>query len=705
MNTNYHTQHSPFGAFASFTIGPHDAPGGFAIALGGPANQNIYAGFREKNGRWNLLPFFKETRSLAEAFTTDEAWTDGDETAPATYGKLAAEEFTRRLGWASDTWSAGRFSFSIFSPFGFVADEINLTAEVTAPVIPVTLEFDNTDGEGEVELIFGMNEPAQPPRPLSDDEQRLCGFATGRHYGYAAQPSENLRAVQGHTVLSPSPAYGDGFHRIGAESALVLRVPAGKKARLQLVLGFFQDGITTSGLDCKYFYTRHFSSLERVLQFGLDHHDEQVALAQKRDAELAASGLSADQQWLIAQATHSYYGSSQLLDYDGAALWNVNEGEYRMINTFDLTVDHLFFELQWHPWAMRNALDLFVERYSYRDTLHSPDGKKAEGGISFAHDMGVVNQFSPPGLSSYECTGLHGCFSHMTMEQLVNWVCCAVCYAEKNDDYAWLGAGRDTLLACKTSLENRDHPDPAQRNGILKWDSDRCGDGSEITTYDSLDVSLGQARNNLYLAVKTLAAWLLLERALGTLGLPDAAREAAATADKLAETLSAQFETDTGFFPAVFEKGNRSRILPAVEGLVFPLYLGMGDVLARNGRFAKLLGQLETHMTRALQSGVCIDAVSGGWKLSSTSRNTWMSKIAIAQHVTRLLFPKALSDAAKQGDRVHAAWEQSPGCGAMAMCDQIQSETGIAIGSKFYPRIVTTILWLSEAAFSAVNDP
>ena len=693
MNTSYHSQHSPFGAFASFSVGLHQAPGGFGIALSGPASQNIYAGYRTEGGIWNVLGFFKETKSLAEAFTTDEAAQPVESAGP--YRQIPPEQVTRRLGWASDTWSHGGFSFAIYSAFDRVPGVEALTAFVTAPVLAAVIEFDNREGKEAVELLFGMNEPSQPVRPL-DAGRGLLGFATGRRHGYAAVPAGTLRAIQGHTVLSPSPADTDGFQRIGAESALILHVPAGTLGRLPLALGFYEGGVVTSGLDCGYFYTRYFSSLEEVLAFGLERHGDYIALAEKRDAELAASKLSPDQQWLLAQATHSYYGSSQLLDYAGEPLWNVNEGEYRMINTFDLTVDHLFFELEWHPWAIRNTLDLFVSRYSYRDAVHSPEGARGAGGLSFTHDMGVANQFSPAGKSSYECTGLHGCFSYMTMEQLVNWILCAVCYAEKADDYAWLEGRRETLLACAESLENRDNPDARARNGILKWDSDRCGEGSEITTYDSLDASLGQARNNLYLAVKTLAAWLLLERAFGRLGWPGESNRAARHADKLAETLSGYFEADTGFFPAVFERENRSRILPAVEGLVYPLYLGMGEALAREGRFATLLGQLERHMTGALRPGVCIDAKSGGWKLSSTSRNTWMSKIAIAQHVTRALFPKAMSAEALRADSVHVAWEQGPGCGPMAMCDQIQSETGVAIGSKYYPRIVTAALWLRE---------
>jgi xylan 1,4-beta-xylosidase len=85
-----------------------------------------------------------------------------------------------------------------------------------------------------------------------------------------------------------------------------------------------------------------------------------------------------------------------------------------------------------------------------------------------------------------------------------------------------------------------------------------------------------------------------------------------------------------------------------------------------------------------------LDAVSGGWKMSST--NTWFSKITLA----RQLFPEATSEDARAADRVHAGWQRPPGCGQHAMCDQIHSATGVACGSRYYPRGVTTLLWLRE---------
>ena len=154
-----------------------------------------------------------------------------------------------------------------------------------------------------------------------------------------------------------------------------------------------------------------------------------------------------------------------------------------------------------------------------------------------------------------------------------------------------------------------------------------------------------------------------------------------------------RFEQDTELFPAVFEAGNRSRILPAVEGLVYPIYLGMDAAFEP---LAPLLDCLRRHLRGALTRGVCIDAESGGWKISSTSKNTWFSKIAIAQHVVRVLFADALSPEAKAANKVHADWQRAPGCGANAMCDQIFSDTGVSCGSRYYPRGVTACLWLLE---------
>lgn len=691
----YHTQHAPLGAFASFTLGLPGARGGFGQSLAGPADHNIYVGHRhaKPGAAWQLLPFHRRPEKAAvAAFTGETARTPA--VPPVT---LDAAEIGRALGWASDTWSHGSFSFRLLSPFARTADPATMTEEEArqafAPVVCAEIAFDNTRGDTAVELLFGLGNTEAPPRPLEDSCGDLRGFAAGHGFGFAARPSDASERLQALDLFDPPALDHRGLHLLGSECGLVFRVPAGESRWFPLALAFYQTGVVTTGIEARYYYTALFPDLAAVLRHGLEAHARYAGQSEARDAELAAAALDDDQRWLIAQATHSYLGSSQLLLHEGRPLWVVNEGEYRMINTFDLTVDHLFFELAWHPWAVRNTLDLFADRYRFSDSLQRPDGAAAPGGVSFTHDMGVANQFTPPGTSSYECTGLHGCFSHMTMEQLLNWICCAATYAEKTGDLAWLRGRRSLLLDCAESLRRRDDPDPASRTGLLKWDSRRCGEnGGEITTYDSLDVSLGQARNNLYIAVKAFAAWALLERAFAALGLPSDADAARASADLAAAAVTARFDDDAGMFPAVFEAGNRSRILPAVEGLVFPLYLGFAGEL--RARHARLFDRLSLHLRHALQPGVCLDAESGAWKISSTSANTWFSKIALTQHVARRLFPEAVNGAAASADAVHARMQRSAPLGRFAMVDQVHSATGADLGSRYYPRVVTACLWL-----------
>ena len=562
-----------------------------------------------------------------------------------------------------------------------------------APLVCGFVEFDNSAGKSDVELVFGVSEPDLQMRPLQDTQGDLAGFAGGNAFAFATPKSADVSFRQSFGIFDKNPADFRGLHVLGSEAGLIFRVPAGARRRFPLVLAFYNAGIITTGVEATYAYTAWFSSVEDVVRFGLANYDRYIQVAEERDRELAASKLSNDQKFLVAQATHSYLGSSQLLRRREGLLWNVNEGEYRMINTFDLTVDHLFFELDWHPWAVRNALEFFVERYSYTDNVRTPEGAIVPGGISFTHDMGVTNHFTMPGRSSYECDNLAGCFSHMTMEQLLNWVLTALTYTWRTNDWEWLKKYSGTLERCIQSMEVRDHPEASKRDGVLKCDSDRCASGSEITTYDSLDVSLGQARNNLYLAVKALGAWFLAERTYRKLNNPGLAERSKQAVERLSKTLVSKFEKDTGFFPAVFEQGNKSRILPAVEGFVYPLYLGMEKDLAQ---FEPLFACLRQHLKNAFKRGVCIDEKSGGWKMSSTSRNTWFSKIAIAQYVVRRLFPDTLNDEARAADRTHADWQRLPGCGAFAMCDQILSDTGIVCGSRYYPRGVTSWLWLQE---------
>src|SRR4029079_10463510 len=148
----------------------------------------------------------------------------------------------------------------------------------------------------------------------------------------------------------------------------------------------------------------------------------------------------------------------------------------------------------------------------------------------------------------------------------------------KTNDKGWLDRRRDVVMSCFRSMQNREEAadattgaskEPASSTGAMRYDSERCGSaGQEITTYDSLDASLGQARDNLYIAVKRVVAYLGLEFLFCRLG-ENASEEAAGhAARRAADQATKRLDEKTGFIPAIFDPaspGHASRILPAVE--------------------------------------------------------------------------------------------------------------------------------------------
>lgn len=99
-------------------------------------------------------------------------------------------------------------------------------------------------------------------------------------------------------------------------------------------------------------------------------------------------------------------------------------------------------------------------------------------------------------------------------------------------------------------------------------DSDRCMGGAEITTYDSLDESLGQSRNNVYIGGKIISGYVLLSQIFGKLGLSNLKNEAMEMALLACKTISDALNEE-GYIPAILEGDNKSIIIPTVEGLVY----------------------------------------------------------------------------------------------------------------------------------------
>ena len=694
---SYLTHHSPWGAYASFMLGQYGQGGGFVLGNVDNPGLSVFSGFRRGNGKIQLLPFLGNKNFGLDGSNYDpDQWIKGkgDENA-AQIELFHPKDIRHSLEAATETWQSQGFSFTIYSPQPLIKDWDYLDEEgkrfVAAPALIAEITLDNTGSTEDALLFFGSQ---GLKRPLSDSTSGLLlGAADSNRWGLGAKAAPDVREILEWSIIKS--ILGDNFRlrRLSFEGALAVKVPAGTVKTLTMALGFWRDGIVTSGYPCSFVYNELFSGLEEVLAFALDNAGAYKKLSIDQDEALRSSGLNSDRQFLIAHARHSYLASTEFLrDGEGRPVFVVNEGEYQMMNTLDLTVDQAFYELDCTPWTVREELELFLRRYSYYDGVQGSRGRP-KNCISFCHDMGVADQFTPEGYSSYELADIHGCFSYMSAEQLDNWILTAALYVNKTDDRAWLKNRLPVFYELLKSLAERD----ADGDGVMDADSLRCGSGSEITTYDSLDTSLGRARKNLYLAVKNWATALALGGLFRVAGNTDAADECEEMAKTASTTICAVFDDKKKRFPALLETGNDMTIIPVAEGLLYPAALGDRDAVSPEGRFGELIRKMKMHFDSVITCGVCLDATSGAWKLSATSENTWLSKIFLNQVVAEQVLGWKSADWAKW-DAVHAGWLRSGPCAAFAAVDQINSRTGADLGSRLYPRLVTSHLWLSSLA-------
>lgn len=700
-NQYFNAHHSPIGSFSSFTLGFPGSGGGLDLELGRSPRKNVFIGVEslDRAGMYDALPFFDSGEDESKRYDIENP--DPEQDKPKIIFPFAKDEVVRDFRLGTDTWQAGDLTFKIYSqaqsvpdPATASNDELKLTL---VPAVIAEVTVDNTKGSKSRRAFFGYegNDPYSSMRRLDDTCEGISGVGQGRITAITSSNPEVKSAL--HFSLEnilTTPFEENWTFGLGPIGAMIMDVPAGTCRTYQFAICFHRSGYVTAGLDASYYYTRYFKNIEEVASYSLENVEKIVTRAEKAN-ELVnnAVHLSDDQRFMMAHSIRSYFGCTQMLEVDGEPFWIVNEGEYRMMNTFDLTVDQLFFEMKMNPWTVKSELDMFVKRFSYEDQVRFPNDETVyPGGISFTHDMGVANTISRPSYSSYELYGLDGCFSHMTHEQLVNWVLCAAVYVEQTNDTDWLQENMEIFIKCFESMLNRDHPNPEERNGIMALDSTRVMGGAEITTYDSLDVSLGQARNNIYMAGKCWASYVALEKIFAEQGKEDLAKQSGKQAEKCAESIVG-FVTVDGYIPAVVGENNDSKIIPAIEGLIFPYYTNCEEALDPNGRFGSYIQALKKHLETVLVDGICLFK-DGGWKISSTSNNSWLSKIYLCQFIARKLLGLKWDEKGAKADVAHVAWLTHPILSVWSWSDQIIS--GEIAGSKYYPRGVTSILWLEE---------
>lgn len=695
-NIFYNANHSPIGAYASFTLGFPGASGGPGMERTGPADTNVYIGVeRREGGSFESFPFFKGGDDESKRYDVEK---EDSEAKEGFFDKFTASEIKREFHVCTDSWQAGDIRFTLYNQAGPIPNpeicDKEALKEVIVPAILAEITVDNRGCARERKAFFGFDAVDDRYGMRAFREDGINGVGQGGCFAVFFEDKDAHPACGfcPECILGETDRENWKF-QLGNTTLMVLDVPADTKKMFRFAICFYHGGQATYGIETSYYYTRFFDSIEEVGRYTLPIFDKLKEKCLKADKTFDRADFTPEQKFMLWHAIRSYYNSSQLLVKEDKPIWIINEGEFRMMNTMDLTVDQLFFEMKMNPWTVKNELDFYLEHYSYTDKVRFPgDEKEYEGGLTFCHDMGVANIFAQEGRSAYEKCALTDCFSFMSHEQVVNWLCCALVYLKQTKDMAWSRQQKETIICCFESMQNRDNPDPDKRNGVMGLDSSRTKGGAEITTYDSLDVSLGQSRNNIYLAGKCWAVYVGLKDYFENQQEMELAAQAELQAKRCADTVAAHM-TDGGYIPAVMDENNDSKIIPAIEGLVFPWVLNVRDALKEDGVYGNYIRALKQHFKTVMEKGICIFE-DGGWKLSSTSNNSWLSKIYLCEFVASEILGFDRKIYMEEADKAHVAWLTHPEHSYWCWSDQIVS--GIISASKYYPRGVTSILWMEE---------
>ena len=677
--------HAPVGALSTLAYGYKGANCGLGMSSSGIPYSGGGGGVivaLAGNAGLQALPFVASTASIGSSATF-----------------FADANVQRTLTPGTDQWNVpgAGLTFTHFTP-AWSMPEIN-TASLTdkkrffLPATWMTFTVTNNTGAAE-DFYFGL--PAAATQ---------TSFANGAYQGFAlgeaalAVPAGSCDLLTGSSLTAVLNGVTTGF-------AFHLGVPAGQTRSLTVVVAYYRSTFVDTRINASYYYTKLFSSMDNVIDSAFAEFPDAQARCQQLANAMQNANLNPYRQFLASDALHSYQCNvACLVDPTNGVYWREVEGAYGNINTCDLMVDHAFYSVEMHPWALRNVLDAFSGAsnagigYTFTHPLYNETtgAQVSANGFSFQHEMGGNNSNGQVSNDpTTDPTEYETVFSYMGQEELDNWITCAGLYWTHSGDNAWLSNNAALLRSCLNSQLLRDDTNSAARDGVTTYVNYSTQSGKyEITTYDSLDPSLQDPRGGAYTAVKNWAAYLALQAMFNQLGDSADAAISSNQAVVCSHSITNGWNATLGYIPASLTGTNTSATLPILEGLALAQWMGFTNATDRvNGPFAAMLQTLRNHTVAVLVPGRCLDATSGSLKITSANDNTFPSKEFIAQYAAETVLGVTGNTVDGTVDQVNATLQmlQAPYQG---LSDQINSPGGNtpANSSLHYPRGITSALW------------
>jgi hypothetical protein len=396
----------------------------------------------------------------------------------------------------------------VVSPMAFAKtldDEDKLKTAIS-PFFYHRLTVENPTGKAQsAEVVFALGGKGKKPRTLTDGWQ-IIEIPEGRTNRHSCEPPRHALAASGV----------DSWIISGKKNGFVFNIsvdPGASATRTVVQAGYTDQPVMKSRLEkakYKFYYTRFFSSLEEVMLYAVDERDAVISLTEETESILGGADLSPERKWLMGLTFHTWLCNTWLVDGPGGPRYYVWEGDYAMLSTIDVAheIETLAYFM---PWTLKLQLEQWADNQL-----------ESEWGPYLAHDVGRDQVCDNPWYER-KYNSLIG-LPPMPVEENAN-------YALLMHWYDFLTGDKETITGLLPVMEK-------MLLASLSRDTDGNGiaDHDTGTTYDTSD-ALHVSKNNVYLGIKQMTAYLVGADLLERYGRKDKVETLRAEAKKILNTL------------------------------------------------------------------------------------------------------------------------------------------------------------------------
>ena len=235
------------------------------------------------------------------------------------------------------------------------------------------------------------------------------------------------------------------------------------------------------GESAPFKYTEYFGSLEEVTRWAVENPRAISENSERVDRILLNNSLPRSANNLVAQTLHSWLANTWWTKKGQTDWFTVWEGSCYYHSTVDVEYTQTPFYLTLWPELLGLELDMWPHfTVSGEEVL----GERGKDSVIFMHDIGWVT----------DCDTMRY-HHHMPVEENTNYILMSYAYWKRTGDKSLIVKHKDTIVKALRFLELSD----TTGNGVP--------DEGMSNTIDDASPALQFGKEQVYLAVKTLAAF------------------------------------------------------------------------------------------------------------------------------------------------------------------------------------------------------